>query len=64
MSQQLSLERLIADWMADEASGVAADQLATQIITTTRRQRPSPRWLASLQCTPRHASSSVRRPDD
>lgn len=59
MSQQMSLERLITDWMADEARGVAADQLVNQIITTTRRQRPRPRWLASLQESPMHAQARV-----
>jgi len=59
MSQQMSLERLITDWMADEASGVAADQLVNQIITTTRRQRPRPRWLAFLQESPMHAQARV-----
>jgi outer membrane protein assembly factor BamB len=59
MSQQMSLERLIADWMADEASRVVPDPLVTQIITTTRRQRPRPRWLASIQESPMHAQARV-----
>ena len=40
MSQQMPLERLITDWMADEAAGFDADQLVNQILTTTR----SPSW--------------------
>jgi eukaryotic-like serine/threonine-protein kinase len=59
MSQQMSLERLITDWMADEARGVPADQLVNQIITTTRRERPRPRWLAILQESPMHAQARV-----
>jgi outer membrane protein assembly factor BamB len=59
MSQQMSLERLIADWMADEAARVPSDQLVNQIITTTRRQRPRPRWLASIQESPMHAQARV-----
>jgi eukaryotic-like serine/threonine-protein kinase len=59
MSQQMSLERLIADWMADEAARLGPDQLVNQIITTTRRQRPRPRWLASIQESPMHAQARV-----
>jgi outer membrane protein assembly factor BamB len=59
MSQQMSLERLIADWMADEASRAAPDQLVNQIITTTRRERPRPRWLASIQESPMNAQARV-----
>jgi eukaryotic-like serine/threonine-protein kinase len=49
MSQQLSLERMIADWMADEASGAAPDALADQILATTSEMRPLPRWLAIVR---------------
>jgi outer membrane protein assembly factor BamB len=59
MSQQMPLERLITDWMTDEAAGFEADQLVHQILTTTRRRRPQPRWLASLQESPMVAQSRV-----
>ena len=46
---QHSLERQIADWMADEASGPTPDQLFETIDWATRRTRPLPRWLAVLK---------------
>ena len=49
MTQQLSLERQIADWMADEASGPAPDQLIHEIDMATSRVRPLPRWLAVVK---------------
>ena len=45
--------------VADEAARVPSDQLVNQIITTTRRQRPRPRWLASIQESPMHAHARV-----
>ena len=59
MSQQMSLERLIADWMADEVSRTVPDQLVTSIVTTTRRQRPRPRWLAFIQESPMQTQARV-----
>jgi len=49
MTQQRSLERQIADWMADEADGPAPDQLLESIDWATGRARPLPRWLAVLK---------------
>ena len=49
MNQQLSLERLLADVMVDEAAGGVPDQLIDQIVSTTSRTRPLPRWLAVLR---------------
>jgi outer membrane protein assembly factor BamB len=59
MSQQMSLEQLITEWMADAAPRAVPDQLVNQIITTTRRQRPWPRWLASIQESPMQAQARV-----
>jgi outer membrane protein assembly factor BamB len=59
MSQQMSLERLVADWLADEAARTVPDQLVISIITTTRRQRPRPRWLASIQESPMQTQARV-----
>jgi outer membrane protein assembly factor BamB len=49
MNDHVSLERMVADLMADEGSGRAPDQLITQIVLTTSRSRPQPRWLAVLR---------------
>jgi outer membrane protein assembly factor BamB len=49
MSQQMTLERMLADLMADEGSGHAPDQLIDNIVSTTSRARPLPRWLAVLR---------------
>ena len=57
MTQQLSLERMVADWMADEAAGGLPDQVVDQILTTTSRTRPLPRWRAVLKESPMHAQT-------
>jgi outer membrane protein assembly factor BamB len=49
--QQMPLERLVAGWMADEAAG-APEPLLEQILTTTGRSRPRPRWWAMLTEAP------------
>jgi len=49
MSQQLSLERMVADWMADEAAGGAPETLVDHVLTATIETRPLPRWLAVLR---------------
>lgn len=49
MSQQMSLERMLADLMADEGSGHAPDQMIDNIVATTSRARQMPRWLAVLR---------------
>lgn len=46
---EMSLERAIAESMADEASGGVPDEIADQIISITSRSRPLPRWLALLR---------------
>ena len=52
MTQQLSLERRLADWMADEAAARAPDALVDEILAATSTARPMPRWLAALQEPP------------
>ena len=61
MSTQVPLERMVAAWMADEAvvRGAVTDQMVDQILSTTGRQRPRPRWLASIQESPMHAQARV-----
>jgi outer membrane protein assembly factor BamB len=61
MTQHLSLERMVAAWMAHETTGTerAADQLIDQILDTTSRERPRPRWLALLKESPMHAQAQV-----
>ena len=61
MNQPMSLERMVATWMADAAASSASSeqQLVEQIITATARQRPRPRWLALLQESPMTAQSRV-----
>jgi len=49
--QQLPIERLVAGWMADEAAG-APEPLLDQILATTGRSRPRPRWWAMLTEAP------------
>ena len=49
MNQQMSLERMLTDLMADETSGALPDHLIDQIVSTTSRTRPLPRWLAILR---------------
>ena len=58
MSQQLGLERMVADWMADEATGVPED-LADQVIAITSATQPAPRWMAVLQEPPMRVRSHV-----
>jgi len=45
--QQLPLERMLAGWMADEATG-APEPILAEILATTGRIRPRPRWWALL----------------
>jgi outer membrane protein assembly factor BamB len=49
--QQLPLERMLAGWMADEATG-APEPILAEILATTGRIRPRPRWWALLVETP------------
>jgi outer membrane protein assembly factor BamB len=61
MNEPMSLERMVATWMADAAATTAPSeqQLVEQIITATAQQRPRPRWLALLQESPMTAQSRV-----
>jgi hypothetical protein len=59
MNQPMSLDRMVAQWMADAAPQGSADQLVDQIITATARQRPRPRWLALLQEPPMSTQTRV-----
>jgi hypothetical protein len=56
MTEQMSLERLVAGWMAEEAGG-APDELLGQILATTQRTRPRPRWWAVLSERPLRTTS-------
>jgi outer membrane protein assembly factor BamB len=49
MSQQMSLERMVAEWMADETAGGVPDPVLDQIEMTTSGMRPLPRWLAVVR---------------
>jgi hypothetical protein len=53
------IERSIAAWMADDLSGGASDQVLDQILSSTGRSRPEPRWLALLKEHPMHVQSRV-----
>ena len=59
MSQQVSLERMVADWMVDETAGGLPEHVFDQIVTTTSRRRPLPRWLAVLREPEMRAQSQV-----
>jgi outer membrane protein assembly factor BamB len=59
MNQPTSLDRMVAQWMADTAPQGSADQLVDQIISATARQRPRSRWLALLQEPPMQTQSRV-----
>lgn len=58
MSQQLSLERLLAEWMTDEAAGVP-ENLADQVIAATSTARRLPRWVAVLRQPPMRRESRL-----
>ena len=57
MSQQLSLEQMVAGWMADEATGGSPDQVVDLTLATTSRTRPLPRWLAVIRERPMRAQT-------
>jgi outer membrane protein assembly factor BamB len=59
MNQPMSLDRMVAQWMADNAPTAPTDELVDQILTATARQRPRPRWLALLQEPPMQAQTRV-----
>jgi outer membrane protein assembly factor BamB len=49
MNQNMSLERMLATVMADEAAGRAPERLLEETLAVTGRQRSAPRWLAVLR---------------
>jgi hypothetical protein len=59
MSTHNAFERLIADSMAGDTRGDAPDRVLNQILTTTSRVRPQPRWLALIKEPPMRLSSRV-----
>jgi outer membrane protein assembly factor BamB len=52
MTQQLSLERRLADLMDVEAAGGAPDQLVDTILAATSTTRQMPGWLAAIKEPP------------
>ena len=59
MNQPMSLDRFVAEWMADNAPAGPNEELVDQILTATARQRPRPRWLALLQEPPMTTQTRV-----
>jgi len=59
MNDRLPFERSVAAWMDQEAAGSGSDQIVEQILSTTGRMRPEPRWLAFLKERPMHLDSNV-----
>jgi len=59
MNDRTSIERSIAAWMDNEAAGSGSDQIVDQILSTTGRLRPEPRWLAVFKERPMHVNSRV-----
>ena len=59
MNEILSVERLLAAYMAEDADGLAPEQLVDDVLSATSRLRPDPRWLALLREPPMRARSRV-----
>ncbi|HEY8636414.1 MAG TPA: PQQ-binding-like beta-propeller repeat protein, partial [Candidatus Limnocylindrales bacterium] len=59
MSNPMSIERMLSDWMADEVARGVADEVVDQILSDTGRRRPAPRWLALLQEPPMRLQTQV-----
>jgi sugar lactone lactonase YvrE len=59
MKNMMPIERSIAAWMDQEASGSGSDQIVDQILSTTGQMRPEPRWLAVLKERPMHVQSKL-----
>ena len=59
MSHRIELERSIAAWMADEASGANDERVLDEILTTTAGVRPEPRWLVLLKEHPMRINTRV-----
>src|SRR5919201_4525486 len=49
MNQNMTFERMLATYMAEEASGRAPERLVDDVLSATSRTRPHPRWLALLK---------------
>ena len=59
MSTPMSIERMLSDWMADEAASRVADEVVDQILSDTGRRRPAPGWLALLREPPMRLNRQV-----
>jgi hypothetical protein len=59
MSENGDLERRVAAWVADERAMTAPVRVLDEILTSTSRQRPLPRWLALIKEPPMRVSSRV-----
>jgi outer membrane protein assembly factor BamB len=59
MTSQRTLERSIAEWMADEAAFHGDLDVLDAMLATTSRTRPAPRWYALLKESPMHAQTRV-----
>jgi hypothetical protein len=58
MSSNTPFERMIVTVMADEASGGDPEQAIEEILSTTRRMRPWPLWLALFKEPPMRISAT------
>ena len=59
MNDHVQLERSIAEWMADEGRAARDDATLDQILSTTGRARPQPRWLVLLKEPPMRLNTRV-----
>ena len=59
MDEHRDLERRVAAWIADEGAGTPPARVLEEILTTTSRTRPRPRWLALMKEPPMRISSHV-----
>ncbi len=59
MSDKFPLERSIAAWMADEGRTARDDAVLDQILSTTGRSQPQPRWLVLVKEPPMRINSRV-----
>ncbi len=57
MSDDMSLERMVATVMTESVSGTVPDRMIDDVLFTTGRMRPAPRWLALLKEPPMRADS-------
>src|ERR671936_688902 len=59
MNQNMTFERMLATYMAEEASGRAPERLVDDVLSATSRTRPHPRWLALLKEPPMRTQTRV-----